>query len=216
MKKKSQDVAVTPKSSTEVAPPDMVQVTLLVDASGSMDGVWSAAQKALGSLQKEVDCSLISIQSFNTEWKCNKDFESPAVSDLGSPVGNTNLYGAILKAITHSREAAALTPEFRAHHVFVVITDGESNAHSPAEYDLAQKAMKDIDVEATFFLLDSSAGQQASKQLGWTSTSFQNTPKSIADAIKKVQLAVNQIGDNVAKKLKPTANLLLPPARGVH
>lgn len=214
MKTKDKSVATT--QNTQVAPPDMVQVTLLVDNSGSMIGVWEGAKKALVQLQKEVDCALIAIQSFNDKWECRKDFDSPATVDLGNPEGNTNLYGAILRAITHSREAAALTPEFRPHHVFVVITDGESNAHTQEEYRNCQEAMQAIDVEATFFLLDSSSGQQASKQLGWTSTPFQNTPKSIADAIKKVQLTVNQIGDNVAKKLKPTANLLLPPAKGVH
>jgi hypothetical protein len=207
------------KSQTDLvnATPDIVQTTILIDCSGSMRPVWQAAVKALDQLQKELECNLISIQTFNYAWKVMKDFDLPSAAEaVEDPNGMTNMYGAILQAIEHSKDVAAMTPEFKPHHVFVVITDGDSNAHMPSELMACKEAINGIEVESTFFLLDSTEGQTAGEDLGWLSTPFKNTPKSIVDAIEKVKAAINQINNNVAKQLPPTANLMLPPAKGVH
>ena len=193
--------------------PDLIQTTLLVDCSESMESIWLATVEALVRLQKEIDCGLFSVQFFNSDWILAKDFDQLNDGDIvARPNGMTNMYGAIIESIKHSREIAALTPEFKAHHVFVVITDGMSNTHSYEEVDQCKKDVANIDVEATFFLLNSS-GDDVGKDLGWLSTPFKNTPKSITDAINKVKLTVNQIGENVANKIAPTENLLLPPAK---
>lgn len=202
------------KSTTQAVVPDMVQMTILLDRSGSMAGtVWMAALRALADLKAEVDCSLLSIQYFNEDHAVAKTFDGPDMASFGNPDGQTNLYGAILKSIDYSRAAAALTPEFMAHHVFVIITDGASNAHSDEEFNRCQEEVKKMDVDATFFLLDSSAGQVAGQALGWLSTPFGRTPQAILDAIGKVRTTVNQLNNNVANKLPPTANLLLPPVK---
>ena len=204
----------TQNQPSQVTPPDIVQMTILLDRSGSMDTVWSTAVGGLIKLRQDLPCELLSVQTFNDYWEMIKDFDQPD-EDTSSlrPVGNTNLYGAILAAIEHSRQAASFTPEFKAHHAFVIITDGESNAHSPDEFERCKKEIKKMDIDATFFLLDSSPYQTAGEELGWASTQFANTPKSITDAIKKVQQTLSQISDNVANKLPPTTNLALPPAK---
>jgi hypothetical protein len=196
--------------------PDLIQTTLLIDCSGSMNSIWLATVDALSKLQKEIDCGLLSIQFFNDSWKLAKDFDQDNDGQIAYPDGWTNMYGAIIKSIRHSREVAGLTPEFKAHHVFVVITDGLSNEHTDDEIVQCKKEVASMDVEATFFLLNSS-NEDVGQELGWLSTPFKNTPKSITDAINKVKATVNQINDNVANKLPPTSgNLLLPPAKGVH
>ncbi len=215
--KKTPDTSIQTTESTETAKaPDLVQTTVLVDRSGSMAGVWEAAKKALAELEKSVDCSLFSIQYFNDTWDLAKDFDGNLDQASFNISGGTNLYGALLKSIEHSRAASALTPEYKPHHVFVIITDGQSNEHSPEEYEQAMAEIKKMDIDATFFMLDSSPRQLAGAKLGWVSTAFKNTPASIREAIEKVKLTVDKISDNVAKKISPTSNLCLPPAKGIH
>ena len=202
------------KISIQAAPPvpDMVQTTVLVDRSGSMSDIWSSVLSALNKLRSEIDCSLFSVQFFNDDWEIAKDFDDPNQKQINTPEGMTNLYGSIIKSIKHSREVSQITPEYRAHHVFVVITDGESNMHGTNDLAECKKQVAAMDVDATYFLLDSTDDQIAGKGLDWLSTPFKNTPKGVIDAINKVKLTVNQLTENVAKKLPPTSNLLLPPA----
>jgi hypothetical protein len=202
------------KTAPKSVVPDMVQVTILLDRSSSMRGtVWMAAIKALADLKVELDVSLLSIQYFNGSWDVAKEFDGDEVQGFMQPSGETNLYGALIKSIGHSRKAASCTPEFAAHHVFVIITDGQSNTHTDEEKAQAMEEVKKMDVEATFFLLDSSPGQIAGNTLGWLSTPFARTPQAIIDAIGKVRTTVNQLADNVSKKLSPTSGLMLPPAQ---
>lgn len=202
------------KENKELALADIVQTTILVDRSSSMRWIWSATITALSELEKELGDNLLSIRAFNSKDKMIKNFDLPTkdLTDI-SPEGMTNIYGSLLEAINHSKETAQITPELNVHHVFVVITDGYSNTHSHDEYMKCQKAIADIDVEATFFLLDSTEEGNAGADLGFQSVGFQNTPESIKNAIEKVRDAINVIGDNVYNQLNPRANLCLPPAK---
>jgi len=196
-----------------IVQPDIAQTTILIDSSGSMDKIFNTAIDTLKVIINEMDGCLISVRSFNSCSKLLRDFTDEILNENDNPNGMTNIYGALNDAIVHSISSASLTLDIKVHHVFIIITDGLSNAHSELDKENYMAFQEALKFESTFIILDSSINQEASKLLGWNSTPFKNTPKSIKNALEKIRNTVSKINENIAGKLNPTANLLLPTAK---
>lgn len=200
------------------SPADVAQVTILVDRSGSMDPLTPDVRMAIDRTMREFlkrDGMVLAIRQFNSKLETIADFgqadHNTAVHY--TPCGDTALFSAILDSIEMSRKDAALTPELKTHHVLVIITDGEDTMSTSEQMAACTAAIKEIDVEATFIVLDFSWNGNAGMPVGLQGIRFSNDPATFRKAIDKVCKAIGQIADNVVKQLPPDQNLCLPPAR---
>jgi len=200
------------------APADIAQVTLLIDESASMDHlgpyVRDSIETVLGEFEGK-EGAVIAIRSFAYNLKTISEFGEPVPNAVAyRPRGETALYASVAEAIQKSQDDAALTPEIKTHHVICVITDGYDTCGTDEHLRAAQRKIDEIDVDATFLLLDFSFGGNSGARLGLTGIHIKdNTPAAFKDAMAKLRQALGQIRENVIRQLPPATGLCLPPAR---
>jgi len=136
---------------------DIIDVTILMDCSGSMQSIKTDMEGALEALieeQKQYDDVVVSYYRFNSPGKFEEVFTNKSIKDVNKfelkPTGQTALIDAWCEAMdrTGARLSAINEADRPSKVLFVVITDGEENASR--EYTKQQLEEKVKTQEGTY------------------------------------------------------------------
>lgn len=214
--------SVAPKGPQSLESPEVVQVTVLADASTSMRNLWPTVLQGVENLVKTASKytrTMLRVESFNMPGHgiTMRDFyDPPGTATMPQHTsGDTFLWGTMLHAAQSSVAMAMLTPEVKTHHVIVVFTDGGDTYESESANYPAQLArfIADHSHDVTWFFIDMSGGVHKKNTFGFKTIPVTAAAESLQVALKEVTKVIGQIEDNVQKKLPITSGLSLPPAK---